>query len=138
MGTIIDFFRKEYDSSRGTGRPPSQWRYFGTMLEAYSKNATLEAPFACSVGRCFSYTIKGTENEQTDRVGRSRPGAQQANAQPAAAKGRKPFKSWAQEMQEKQLALKSDLNNEVKLLREAFERSTEVRAKSLDKLFEKL
>lgn len=137
MNSLLQEFRLEYDRQQQTGQAPSTWAWYGTFLQMNEGSANLDAPFAVSLGSASLHTVKGAPAISLDRSTRTRPTCVQN--QPKAPKntaGKKKlvFKSWVQDNQEAQLQQRIDMVQEIRLMREGYEKRSEQRLKILEAL----
>jgi len=139
MNSLRKTFFEEYDGTRGTGQAPSQWPFFKAMKEIFKGDANLDAPFVASVGNAVvSYTARGKEQPPSERNTRTRPTTATEPSKDKQKPPKKSYKSWGQEVQNKQIEQRQALVDEVRLLRLNFEIRSAQRMEMLKKILEKL
>ncbi|KAK3913133.1 Protein ANTAGONIST OF LIKE HETEROCHROMATIN PROTEIN 1 [Frankliniella fusca] len=141
MNDLRSKFFQKFDNARGTGRAPSQWKFFKPMREIFDGDANLDAPFTSTVGTGLSYTARGKEETSSVRNTRTRPPCGKSKAAKENAQETtqvKMYKGWPQQIQQKQLEQRQALLDEVRLLRVNFDMRSAERMQMLKAVFEKL
>jgi hypothetical protein len=112
------------------------------MREIFDGDANLDAPFAATVGNAgLSYTARGEEQAIIERNTRTRPPSEKskvAKRDPKEKHNKKEYKSWPQEIQEKQYEQRQALLDEVRLLRLNFESRSAQRMELLKEIVQKM
>lgn len=138
MAHLKDEFNKAFDGTNKTGAGAPTFRHFNTMMKIFEGSPTLVAPVKSSVGRGLNYTVNGTKQAESNIGTRTRPSSTSAgnsNKKTSHSKAKGPiYKPWNQEIIEKQLQQSERQNEELRLMREGFEKRSEERSATIKEL----
>lgn len=138
---LLDKFKNAFDKQGKSGRSPTKFEWYDTILGIEEGSSNLNAPYAFSVGAAVQYSREGVNEPESTRSSRARPSRRSATVQSAeetvddpeaarnngrgvvvrerggSARVRRPL-TWAQEVQHQQIQSRNDLVGEVRLWRE--------------------
>jgi len=137
MTELKDEFRKAFDKNKGTGAGAPTFEHFDTMMKIFHGSATLVTPYSTSVGRGLVYSVNGVSKDTTSHSGtRTRPCpiSSKRSEKGSGKMKRTIFKSWNQEIAERQLQLKEQENEQLRLMRVGFEKKSEERSSMIKDL----
>lgn len=139
MGTLIVDFNKAFDAAGKTGAGAPTFEHFEVFMKIFEKSASLIAPVVASVGLGLKYSVQGVQEADSTRVSRTRTKATSSTTTASRSSkhntGSRPiYKSWNQQVQERQLELKEQQNEEFRLMREGFDKKSEERHEMIKQL----
>ncbi|KAK3918586.1 Zinc finger and SCAN domain-containing protein 29 [Frankliniella fusca] len=139
MDALKSKFRKEFDLSSKTGASPSSWPLYEKMLEMFEGSASLVPPYALSAGRALVFSEKGqAENSAVSATGtRTRP-TLKTKAKTDIQMKKPIYKSWSQQMHDRNVRQREDLLKEVQIMNKNFEEGNKDRKLFFQAIMKKL